>query len=68
MGRCYQLVHTTQWTLQPVSGNLGASMSAKLDFIFPLFKLSYVINGPLGNPEHTGTDLKNVLLEKIREG
>lgn len=42
-------------------------MSAKLDFIFPLFKLSYVINGPLGNPEHTGTDLKKVLLEKIRD-
>lgn len=27
----------------------------------------HVINGPLGDPEHTGTDLKNVLLEKIRD-
>lgn len=58
-----------QWILQLLSGNPGASTSAKLDFIF-LFKLSYVTNGSLGDSEHIGTDLKNVLLgkKKIKKG
>lgn len=24
------------------------------------------MDGPLGNPEHIGTDLKNIVLEKIK--
>lgn len=63
-------MHLAQWILQLLSGNPGASTSAKLDFIFLLFKLSYVMNGPLGDSEHIGTDLKNVLLgkKKIKKG
>lgn len=68
MGRGYKIWHITQWILQLLSGKPGTSSSAKLDLIFLLFRLSCVMNGPLGDPKHIGRDLKNVFSEKIKMG
>lgn len=57
---------TTLWILQLLSGQPGASPSARLDFIFLLFKLSFVMNGSLGDLNTLAqTDLKNVLLATV---
>lgn len=68
MGRGYKILWTALWILQLFSGHPGASSSAKLDLIFLLLRLSCVMNGPLGDPEHVGRDLKNVFLEKNQDG
>ena len=57
---------STQWILQRLSGQPGACPSARLDFIFLLFKLSFVMNGSLGDLNTLArTDLKNVLLATV---
>lgn len=68
-GRGYKILWTARWIPLLLSGNPGASSSAKLDLMFVLLSLSRVMKGSLGDPEHVGGDLKNVFfIKKIEMG